>query len=77
MKSVCNGKKVQAHFIGEQGSMGLRKGAIYTLEIKYLPFWKRFIMQIPQSWKWLVKCNKIDGGVCYYSSFKKITENWR
>lgn len=53
-------------FIGEDGSMGLRKGKVYSCSVATQGYYVGIV--------WF------DGGVnnasCFYHSFKKLFENW-
>lgn len=57
--------KIKAKFIGEDGSLGYKKGKVY--ELNFTTFLNTTTVRI--------SINHIQG-ICDYSSFEKFLENW-
>lgn len=60
-----------AVFIGEDGSMGLRNGGVYVIELKSYPqhIWPYIVQWVDPD------TNKVKG--CPYSSESALRKNWK
>ena len=59
----------KAIFVGSDGSMGLKRGSLYLLEIRKAPF-------IGKTHIWIVTTNGTRLICCPYGGIEKLEENW-